>query len=157
MMKSVPMRPRLAPKATLSFAIVASEYNAHYVQPMVNHAYTELTTLEPGAAVTLISAPGSFEIPLFVKALAELERHQAIIALGVLMQGETAHAQLVAHAVTTALMTISIDHHVPILHEVLLLDNDEQAQARCLSQEYNRGIEAARAAVSAARTLRDIR
>lgn len=157
MSKSVPMRPRLAPKATLSFAIVASQYNAQYTQSLVDNAYAEINVLEPGATVTLVSTPGSFEIPLMVQSLAELERYQAIIALGVLFQGETAHAALVAQSVTNALMNISIAHRVPVIHEVLLVENDEQARARCLDQELNRGVEAARAAVSAARTLREIK
>jgi 6,7-dimethyl-8-ribityllumazine synthase len=157
MSKSVPMRPRLAPKAPLSFAIVASQYNAQYTQALVDNAYAEINVLEPGATVNLVSTPGSFEIPLMVQSLAELERYQAIIALGVLFQGETAHAALVAQSVTNALMTISIAHRVPIIHEVLLVENDEQARARCLDQELNRGVEAARAAVAAARTLREIK
>ncbi len=157
MSKSVPMRPRLAPKATLSFAIVASQYNAQYTQSLVDNAYTEISVLEPGATVNLVSTPGSFEIPLMVQSLAELERYQAIIALGVLFQGETAHAMLVAQTVTTALMNISLAQRVPVIHEVLLVENEVQARARCLNQELNRGVEAARAAVAAARTLRDIK
>lgn len=157
MSKSVPMRPRLAPKATLSFAIVASQYNAQYTQSLVDNAYAEINVLEPGATVSLVSTPGSFEIPLMVQSLAELERYQAIIALGVLFQGETAHAALVAQSVTNALMNISIAHRVPVIHEVLLVENEEQAKARCLDPELNRGVEAARAAVAAARTLREIK
>ena len=88
MSKSVPMRPRLAPKATLSFAIVASQYNAQFTQPLVDNAYQELNILEPGATVSLISAPGSFELPLMVQAVAELDRYQAIIALGLIIQGD---------------------------------------------------------------------
>lgn len=151
------MRPRLAPKATLTFAIVASEYNAQFVQPLVDHTFRELNMLEPGATINLVSAPGSFEIPLLVKSLAELDRYNAIIALGVLIQGETAHATLVAQAVTNALMDISLAHHIPVIHEVLLVENESQARVRCMEGEINRGLEAARAAVSAARSLRDIR
>jgi len=157
MTKSVPMRPRLAPKATLAFAIVASQYNAVYTQALVDHAYAELNVIEPGATVSLVSSPGSFEIPLLVQALAELDRYHAIIALGVLFQGETAHATLIAQGVTNALLNISLSHRIPVIHEILLLDNEEQARARCLEEGINRGIEAARAAVAAARSLRDIK
>lgn len=157
MSKTLPMRPRLAPKATLTFAIVASEYNAQFVQPLVDHTFRELNMLEPGATINLVPAPGSFEIPLLVKSLAELDRYNAIIALGVLIQGETAHATLVAQAVTNALMDISLTHHVPVIHEVLLVENESQARVRCMEGEINRGLEAARAAVAAARSLRDIR
>lgn len=151
------MRPRLATRATLSFAIVASQYNAQYTQALVDNAYKELNLLEPGATVNLVSTPGSFEIPLMVQSLAELERYQAIIALGVLFQGETVHAALVAQGVTNALLNISLAHRVPVIHEILLVENEEQARARCLDQELNRGVEAARAAIAAARTLREIK
>lgn len=157
MSKSVPMRPRLAPKATLSFAIVASQYNAKFTQPLVDNAYREISALEPGATVSLISAPGAFEIPLLVQSVAELERYQAIIALGLILQGETAHAGLIAQGVTNALMDISLTLKIPVIHGVLLVENEDQARARCVDQEFNRGIEAARAAVSAARALRDIK
>lgn len=151
------MRPRLAPKATLSFAIVASQYNARFTQSLVDNAYRELNAIEPGATVSLISAPGSFEIPLIVQSVAELERYDAIIALGLILQGETAHATLVAQGVTSALLDISLNHKVPVIHGVLLVENEGQAQARCMEQEFNRGVEAARAAVTAARVLRDIK
>lgn len=157
MSKSVPMRPRLAPKATLSFAIVASQYNAQFTQPLVDNAYRELNILEPGATVSLISAPGSFEIPLMVQAVAELDRYQAIIALGLIIIGETSHAELIAQGVTNSLLDISLAHRVPVIHGVLLVGNEEQARARCIEVESNRGIETARAAVAAARTLRDIK
>jgi 6,7-dimethyl-8-ribityllumazine synthase len=157
MSKFVPMRPRHAQKATLSFAIVASQYNAQYTQALVDNAYGELSLLEPGAAVSLFSSPGSFEIPLMVQMLAETERYQAIIALGVLLQGETAHATLVSQSVTNALMDISLANRIPVIHGVLLLENEEQARARCVEMEFNRGVEAARAAVAAARALRDIK
>jgi len=58
--------------------------------------------------------------------------------------------------VTKALMDISLAHRVPVVHEVLLLNNEEQAKERCLGVEHNRGIEAARAAVMAARNLSEI-
>jgi 6,7-dimethyl-8-ribityllumazine synthase len=151
------MRPRLAPKATLSFAIVASQYNAQFTQPLVDNAYRELNILEPGATVSLVSAPGTFEIPLMVHSVAELDRYHAIIALGLVIQGETAHAALIAQSVTNSLLEISLAHRVPVIHGILLVENEAQARVRCIDQEFNRGVEAARAAVSAARTLRDIK
>jgi 6,7-dimethyl-8-ribityllumazine synthase len=147
----------LAPKATLSFAIVASQYNAQFTQPLVDNAYRELNILEPGATVSLVSAPGTFEIPLMVHSVAELDRYHAIIALGLVIQGETAHAALIAQSVTNSLLEISLAHRVPVIHGILLVENEAQARVRCIDQEFNRGVEAARAAVSAARTLRDIK
>ena len=151
------MRPRQAKQATLAFAIVASRYNSAHIEPLTEHARAEINALEPGATVDVIHAPGSFEIPILAQAAAETKRYQAILALGLLFQGETAHAMLVAQAVTSALLDISLRHRIPVIHEVLLVNTPEQARARCSGLELNRGIEAARAAVAAARTLREIK
>jgi 6,7-dimethyl-8-ribityllumazine synthase len=150
------IRPRSAQKSGLSFAIVASHYNNTYVQPMVDSASAEINELEPGAGVHLVRVPGSFEIPLAVKLMAMQRKFDVILALGVILQGETAHADLIARSVTAALMNIALEFRVPVIHEVLLLQNEEQAKARCLGTDLNRGIEAARAGVSIARTVNEL-
>jgi 6,7-dimethyl-8-ribityllumazine synthase len=150
------IRPRTAKKSGLSFAIVASQYNNTYVQPLVDSATSEINELEPGASVHLVRVPGSFEIPLGVKLMALQNEFDAILALGVVLQGETAHADLIARSVTAALMNLALEFRIPVIHEVLLLQNEEQAKARCLGTKLNRGIEAARAAVSIARTVSDL-
>ena len=61
-----------------------------------------------------------------------------------------------AEAVTSALLQIALEFTVPVINEVLLLDNEEQAKARCLDPEINRGIEAARAAVATSRAIREL-
>lgn len=151
------IRPRSARKSSsLSFAIVASHYNNTYVQPMVDSASSEINELEPGAGLHLVRVPGSFEIPLAVKLVAMQRKFDAILALGVILRGETAHADLIARSVTAALMNIALEFRVPVIHEVLLLQNEEQAKARCLGTDLNRGIEAARAGVSIARTVNEL-
>ena len=155
MSKLLTMRPRQATKATLSFAIVASQYNAKYVHSLVENATNELQFLEPGALITLLQVPGAYEIPLLVQAAAESKRYQAILALGVIVEGETAHADLIARSVTQALLTISLANRLPVVNSVLLLKNEEQAQDRCLGAKLNRGLEAARTAVATARALQE--
>ena len=156
MPKAFPLRPRTASDTSRSYAIVASQFNDTYVQPLVDHASRELAELEPGATIKVLRTPGSFEIPLFVQAAADLKTYDAILALGVIFEGETGHATLIAESVTKALLDISLSHRVPVIHEILFLKNEEQAQERCLEIENNRGIEAARAAVQAARNLSEI-
>lgn len=156
MPKAFPLRPRTATEPSSPYAIVASQFNDSYVQPLVDNARRELAELEPGAAVEVFRTPGSFEIPIFVQAAAELQRFKAILALGVVFQGETAHASLIVESVTKALLDISLAHRVPVIHEVLFLKNEEQAGERCLGLEHNRGVEAARAAVMAARNLSEV-
>ena len=135
---------------------MASRYHNAYVEALIDSATTELNEVEPGADVHLVRVPGSFEIPLAVKLVALEKKVDAILALGVVLRGETAHADLIARSVTTALMNLALELRIPVIHEVLLLDNEEQAKARCLGNKLNRGTEAARAAVSIARTLNDL-
>ncbi len=150
------IRPRMVGKASLQFAIVASQYNMSYVQGLLIHAQTEISELEPDAPVKTHWTPGAFEIPLVVKLLAVQKKYDAIIALGVIIQGETAHATLIGQCVTNSLQALSLEFQVPIIHEVLLVDDEDQARARCIDAALNRGTEAARAAVATARIVRDI-
>jgi len=156
MSKTPFIRPSITTKASLSFAIVASQYNNTYVQPLVEFATAEINELEPDAHVSLVRVPGSFEIPLAVKLFAMQRKFDAILALGVVLQGETAHAELIVRSVTGALMNLALEFTVPVIHEVLFLQNEEQAKARCLGAKLNRGIEAARAAVAMARTVKEL-
>ena len=136
--------------------VVASQYNAALVDGMVSHFEAELRAVCPRASVVVQRVPGSYEIPLAVELIAGRGGADAIAAFGVLLQGATAHAMLVAQSVTDALMRTMIRHKVPVLHEVLLVDNEEQAQVRCLEEELNRGTEAARAAVRMLRAVAEI-
>ena len=155
MSKMFLMRPRQATKATLSFAIVASQYNAKYVHSLVEYATKELQWLEPGVVISSLQVPGAFEIPILVQAAAESKRYHAILAIGVILEGETSHADLIARSVTQSLLSISLKHSVPVINSVLWLQNEEQAKARCMEGKLNRGLEAARTAVATARALQD--
>jgi 6,7-dimethyl-8-ribityllumazine synthase len=127
------------------------------VDGLVSHFETELRQICPQVQITVHRVPGSFEIPLAVELLASGAGFDAIAAFGVLLQGATAHAMLVAQAVTNSLMQTSLLRTVPVLHEVLLVENESQANARCLEADLNRGTEAARAAVRMLRTVRTLR
>lgn len=157
MSNAQPIRPRQMGKTSTSFAIVASQYNLEFVNGLVRHAHDELTTLEPGCSAKVYWVPGAFEIPVVARALAEQKKHEAILALGLILQGQTAHATLIAQAVSESLQRIALDALIPVIHGVLLVENAEQARARCLEPEINRGTEAARAAVSTARTMAEIK
>jgi 6,7-dimethyl-8-ribityllumazine synthase len=139
------------------YAIIASKYNARYVEGMVRAAKAELT--RTGAAgVKIVRVPGAFEIPIVAARLARLHSppFSAVLCLGVILRGETQHAQHIGETVTQALMGIQLQHGVPVIHEVLLLENREQARVRCLSRKYNRGREAAQTALEMARVLHSL-
>jgi 6,7-dimethyl-8-ribityllumazine synthase len=136
---------------------VASRFNAQYVQGLVDHVAKELHELAPDAAISIHRVPGSFEIPVVVRDLARKKKADAIIACGVIMQGETNHAKNLSRSVTDALQRIAVDYGVPVINVVLSFDNEDQASERCLGNRINRGTEAARAAVEIASVMSELR
>ncbi len=136
---------KTAVKQTARIAIVASTYNAEYVDGMVEGALDALT-----GEVELIRVPGAFEIPVAAATLAQRKRRRpaAVICLGVILRGQTTHAEYVGQSVTQQLAALAVETGIPMVHEVLLLENKTQAKARCLKAETNRGTEAAQTAIA---------
>jgi 6,7-dimethyl-8-ribityllumazine synthase len=90
--------------------------------------------------------PGAFEIPVAVANVLNREVFNCVIALGLIIRGATGHADLVAGAVTDSLQRLAVENLIPVIHEVLLVEDEKQAHARCVAESKNRGREAARAA-----------
>jgi 6,7-dimethyl-8-ribityllumazine synthase len=140
----------------LDFAIVASKYNARYVDAMLRAARTELQRAK--ANVEIVRVPGAYEIPLAALRLGRQRQGElaGIICLGVILRGETVHAEHLGREVSRALMNIQLRLEIPVIHEVLLLENEEQARARCLGGKFNRGAEAAQTALEMARMMKKL-
>jgi len=126
--------------------IVASKYNEKFTDSLVENAIEELGELIPMARIDLIRVPGAFEIPVTVASVLDRKETKCVIALGLIIRGDTQHADLVAASVTTALQGLAVENRTPIVHEVLLVENEKQAYARCIAATMNRGREAAKAA-----------
>jgi 6,7-dimethyl-8-ribityllumazine synthase len=152
----LPHRPRIV-GGKRTFTIVASKFNAEFVQGLVNHATEELRAISASAVVTLHQVPGAFEIPIVVRELALQKKTDVIIAIGVILKGRTEHAEHLARSVTDALQRIAIDHGVPVINVVLSMENELQARERCLGNKINRGTEAARAAFEIANVMQEVR
>jgi len=147
-----------------TFAIVASRYNARYVDAMLRAARS--TIERAGGRVRILRVPGAYEIPIVAARLARLAGESgravnsspvsAIICLGVILRGETVHAAHIGDAVSRGLMEIQLRHEIPVIHEVLLLENEAQARKRCLGKTHNRGAEAAETALAMAALMREL-
>ena len=139
-----------------TFAIVASRYNAEFVDAMLHAAREEL--LQAKAHIRIVRVPGAFEIPVAASRLAQSKsrRYDAIICLGVIFQGETSHAQHIGEGVTHALAQIQVGQKIPVIHGVFVFEKVKQAKVRCLGKKHNRGTEAAQTALEMARVMRGL-
>jgi 6,7-dimethyl-8-ribityllumazine synthase len=139
-----------------TFAIVASRYNARYVDAMLRAAQAELKSA--GAKAQVVRVPGAFEIPAVAARLSTRDpRPSAILCLGVIFQGQTSHAQHIGWGITHALAQIQVQQQLPVIHGVFVFENKQQAQVRCLGRKHNRGREAAQTALEMARVMAALR
>lgn len=147
MSNALPPKPRIiGPKVRI--CIVASKYNEQFTDALVENAIEELGELVPQGRVDLIRVPGAFEIPVMVASVLDRDPPACVIALGLIIRGSTEHADLVGRTVTESLQRLAIESLRPVIHEVLLVNDEKQAYARCIGTQLNRGREAARAAAA---------
>ncbi len=147
--------------AGANISIICAKYNQKYTDALLQNCLAELEQCAPYAQIHIVRVPGAFEVPVMVKRVIntpiETEKPDVVIAFGVILRGSTAHADLVGTAVTNQLMSLACDSITPIIHEVLLLDDEKQAFARCVASTLNRGREAAIAAVDMLNALENER
>ena len=142
----------------LRFAFVVSRFNSFITERLAAGA---LDALEAAGAtaknIEVIHVPGSFEIPLAAKILAEAGRVDAVIAIGCILRGETPHFDYVASEVARGVQLAQLDTGVPIIFCVLTCDTLEQAIDRAGLKSGNKGREAGLAAVEMANLAKQLR
>lgn len=129
------------------YAIVVGRWNAFVVESLLEGAVDSL--LRHGVEeenITIVRAPGAFEIPLVVQKVAASDKYDAIIALGAVIRGGTPHFEYVAGECTKGLATVSMEYGVPVSFGVLTVDSIEQAIERSGTKAGNKGEEAAMSA-----------
>jgi len=126
------------------YAVIVGRWNAFVVESLLEGAVDSL--MRHGVSednITIIRAPGAFEIPLVAKAAADSKKYDAIIALGAVIRGGTPHFEYVAGECVSGLTSTSLNTGIPITFGVLTVDTIEQAVERAGTKAGNKGEEAA--------------
>lgn len=130
------------------FCLVSSRFNSFIVEQLENGAVDAL--VRHGASrddITLVKAPGAFELPMVVQRIAAQKQFDAIIALGAVIRGGTPHFEYVAGECVKGIANVSLKYDVPVTFGVLTVDTIEQAIERAGTKAGNKGAEAALSAI----------
>ncbi len=137
----------------LRIGIVQARFNDAITQTLARHCLAELEALGVSHKhIKHVTVPGALEIPLALQAMAQSNGHDALIALGCIIRGETYHFELVANESGSGVTRVSLDNELPIANAILTVENEAQAWARA----EEKGRDAARVAVEMANLLEDI-
>ena len=141
----------------MKFGIVCARFNSFFVSKLLDGAID--TLLRHGASekdINVAWVPGSFEIPLVCKKMAESGKYDALLALGVVIQGSTAHANFVNAEVSKGLAQVSLEKGLPVIYGVVTTENIEQAIERSGCKAGNRGASAAETAIEMVSLIKNL-
>ena len=145
----------IAPKGR--YALVVGRFNSFVVESLVSGAVDALVRHGVSESdITIIRAPGAFEIPLVAQKVAQKGEFAAIIALGAVIRGGTPHFEYVAGECTKGLAQVSMEFGVPVAFGVLTVDSIEQAIERSGTKAGNKGAEAALSALELVSLLAEL-
>ncbi len=139
----------------LRFAILAARFNDFIVDQLIRGAIDTLK--RHGASdkqIELVKAPGAYDLPLIARRLAESHKYDAIVALGAVIRGATAHFDYVAGQCAAGLASVARETGVPVAFGVLTTETIEQAIERSGTKAGNKGADAALCAIELANLLR---
>jgi len=155
-MRTAPLAPALAARARL--AIIRAEYNPEITSNLEKKC---LEALQQGGVrarnIERYSVPGCLEIPLLAERLAALGKFHAMIALGAVIRGKTYHFKLVAEECARGVMDVMLRNNIPIIFEVLATYRRRDALRRAANNRFNKGLEAAQAALDMLRALSKVK
>jgi 6,7-dimethyl-8-ribityllumazine synthase len=141
----------------LRIALVASRFNPEVVERLVRGAVDALVAHGADPALhELVRVPGAYDLPPVARRIAASGRCDAIVALGAVIRGETAHFDYVAGECAAGLARVAADTGVPVAFGVLTTEDEAQAMERAGGSEGNKGADAALAAVELATLLRKL-
>ncbi|MEK6697659.1 MAG: 6,7-dimethyl-8-ribityllumazine synthase [Nitrospirota bacterium] len=141
----------------LKFGIIAARFNDFITARLLDGAMDAL--MRHGAAETdieVIKVPGSFEIPLAARVLAQSKKYNALICLGAVIRGATPHFEYVSAEVSKGVASVSMESGLPVIFGVLTTDTIEQAIERAGTKSGNKGWDAALSAIEMANLMRQI-
>jgi len=141
----------------LKFGLVVSRFNEFITKKLLDGAQDAL--LRHGVNqedVEIAWVPGSFEIPLIAKKLAQTERYDAVICLSAVVRGGTPHFEYIAAEVSKGIAKVSLDTGLPVIYGVITADTLEQAIERAGTKMGNKGFDAAVTAIEMANLLKSI-
>ena len=143
--------------SSIKIAVVISRFNEEVTGGLLNGALEALKeNYINDKSVNIVSCPGAFEIPLTVKTLLKKKKYDAVICLGAVIKGETAHFEYISYAVTKGIMQLNLESGIPVIFGILTCYNEEQALKRSSDNADNKGREAAIAAIDMIKLLKEI-
>ena len=141
----------------LKIGIVVSRFNSFLTEQLVKGAADAFVRLGGDEKnLVLVRVPGAYEIPVTAKKLAASGTYDAVVGLGAVVQGATAHAGLICETTARAFNQISLETGVPVTDGVVSAENLEQAVERCGTKQGNKGFAATQAAIELANVLKQI-
>ena len=140
----------------LKIALVASRFNSFLVEQLVKGAVDAFTRLGGKEDdLVLVRVPGAYELPVVAKKLAK-SGVDAVVCLGAVVQGATAHAGLITQTTARAFSEIALETFVPVADGVVAAENLEQAVERCGTKQGNKGFAAMQSAIEMANVMKKV-
>jgi 6,7-dimethyl-8-ribityllumazine synthase len=139
-----------------TFGIVASRFNDFVVKALLEGALDAIRR-HGGGAVDVAWVPGSYEIPVAAREMATSGRYDAVICLGAVIRGATAHFDYVASGAASGISSVALETGIPVIFGVITTETIEQAIERAGTKMGNKGFEAAVSAIEMADLMRKIR